>query len=94
MDTTFKKDFMLISKMRVQTILAKILEENEKVICLLKDRDGEINEPIIDVTNDYKIRLRNGTYIKLHDKYLYNIVYDKNYYLKEHDEYYELIYSK
>jgi hypothetical protein len=96
------KDFMLISKNIVYKKIKDFLSKKKIVICDLKDRDGKIGEPILDVNNDIEsdtcqIVMKSGKIKDLHDRYLYNLIYNikKNQYsLQEHDEYYEKIEAK
>jgi len=96
------KDYMLLSK-NITCEKVKYLLFNERmIICDLKDRDGKIGEPIIDIDNDIEsdicnVYMKSGLIKELNDKYLYNLIYNikKNQYsLQEHDEYYEKIESK
>ena len=96
------KDFMLLSKSVVSTRVKELLDMKKKVICNLHDRDGKIGLPILDVLNDYKdevsyVLMNAGLKYQLHDKFLYNLIYNinKNFYsLEEQDEYFEKIEAK
>jgi hypothetical protein len=91
------KDFMMISKNLVYKKIKDFLSIKKKVICDLHDRNGKIGLPIIDIKNhiedDHCIIIMNGgEYHKLHDKFLYNLIYNvkkDEYSLEEHDEYFE-----
>lgn len=93
------RDFMLLSKNTVYKKVKDFLSKERVVICDLTDRDGRIGSPIIDIKNDIEsdfcqVYMKSGLTKELHDKYLYNLIYNnrKNYYsLQEHDEYYEKI---
>lgn len=93
------RDFMLLSKNTVYKKVKDFLSKERVVICDLTDRDGRIGLPIIDIKNDIEsdscqVYMKSGLTKELHDKYLYNLIYNnrKNYYsLQEHDEYYEKI---
>lgn len=96
------KDFMLLSKSVVSTRVKELLDMKKKVICNLHDRDGKIGLPILDVLNDYEdevsyVLMNAGLKYQLHDKFLYNLIYNinKNFYsLEEQDEYFEKIEAK
>lgn len=96
------KDFMLLSKSVVSTRVKELLDMKKKVICNLHDRDGKIGLPILDVLNDYEdevsyVLMNAGLKHQLHDKFLYNLIYNvnKNFYsLEEQDEYFEKIEAK
>lgn len=84
--TTFKK-------------ILQLLEKNKKVICDLYDRNGLIDDEIVEIINDFKqdiciLKLKHGDTSQLNDRFLYNINYNiKNdtYSLTVQDEYYEKI---
>jgi len=92
------KDFLLLSKVMAFKKVKYFLSISKKVICDLKDRDGKIGMPILNAEYDsiydsYRIFIKNRT-IKLHDRYLYNLIYNfkrNEYSLQEHDEYFEKI---
>ena len=96
------RDFMLLSKNFAFRKVKEFLSNKKIVICDLTDRDGKINEPILNINNDIEsdvcqVYMKGGLVKELHDKYLYNLIYNnkKNYYsLQEHDEYYEKIEAK
>lgn len=91
------KDFMMISKNMVFKKVSELLSKNVKVICNLHDRDGKIGLQIINVENRFEedeclLKLKGGETHKLHDKFLYNLIYmikKDEYSLEEHDEYFE-----
>jgi hypothetical protein len=93
------KDWMLLSKSVVATRVKEFISNGIKVICDLHDRDGKIGLEIIDVINDYEdelstLILKGDVKHDLHDKFLYNLIYNlkKDYYsLEEQDEYFEKI---
>jgi hypothetical protein len=93
------KDYMYLSKLSAHLLIAEFLEKGIKVICNLTDREGKIGEEIISVVNDLDsdfsiLKLKNGKFTKLHDKFLYNInfINKKSYYsLTIQDEYFEKI---
>jgi hypothetical protein len=93
------RDFMLISKNSVFIKVSELLRKKIAVICDLKDRNGKIGEPILNIDNNIesdtcRIYMKNGLVKDLHDRYLYNLIFNikKNQYsLQEHDEYYEKI---
>jgi hypothetical protein len=96
------KDFMLLSKSVVSTKVSELLDMKKKVICNLHDRDGKIGLSILDILNDYEdevsyVLMSGGLKHQLHDKFLYNLIYNvnKNFYsLEEQDEYFEKIEAK
>lgn len=96
------KDFMLLSKSVVSVKIKELIDNSKKVICDLHDRDGKINIEIIDVINDYEkeesfVILKDNNTHPLHEKFLYNLIYNTNknlYSLQEHDEYFEKIEAK
>jgi hypothetical protein len=87
----------MISKNVVYKKIKDFLLINKKVICDLHDRNGKIGLPIIDIKNhiedeDCIVIMRDGETHKLHDKFLYNLIYNvkkDEYSLEEHDEYFE-----
>jgi len=93
------KDWMLLSKSVVATRVKNFIDNGIKVICDLHDRDGKIGIEVIDVINNYEeefstLILKGDSKHELHDKFLYNLIYNskKNYYsLEEQDEYFEKI---
>lgn len=95
------KDLMFLSKNATFRKLKELLERGKRVICDLHDRDGRIGLEIIDLNNDIEsdtcdVIMKNETH-QLHDRFLYNIIYDskkKEYSLQEQDEYYEKIEAK
>ncbi len=86
------KDFMLISKNLVISKINNFIENKIIVICDLEDRNGKIGLPIIEIVKDSIIMKSDETF-KLHDKFLYNLIYmdNGNYSLQEQDEYFEKI---
>lgn len=93
------KDFMLLSKSVVSVKIKELIDKSKKVICDLHDRDGKIGLEILDVINDYEkeesfVILKDTNKHTLHEKFLYNLIYNINknlYSLQEHDEYFEKI---
>jgi len=92
------KDLMFLSKNATFRKLKELLEMGKRVICDLHDRDGRIGLEIIDLKNDIEsdtcdVIMKSETH-QLHDRFLYNIIYNsekKEYSLQEQDEYYEKI---
>ncbi len=87
------RDFMYLSMNLTYKKVDSLLESNKKVICDLNDRDGKIGLPILGIENN-KLLLKNSESHILHDKFLYNIIYNNKYSqysLQEQDEYYEKI---
>lgn len=92
-------DYMYLSKNTTFNKIKTLLEKDKVVICDLYDRNGKISTRIVDISNDFEndtcvLRLKNGETHKLHDKFLYNIIYNSKrdeYSLEAQDEYYEKI---
>lgn len=93
------KDFMMISKNMAYKKVKDLLDKKKKVICDLHDRNGKFGLQITDIKNHIEedeclVIMKGEEKHKLHDKFLYNLIYNlkKDYYsLEEHDEYYEKI---
>ena len=93
------KDLSHLSKNMVFDKITKLLENKKKVICDLYDKNGQINDEIISIHNDFEheeciLDLKHGETAKLSDRFLYNIEYDIKkdiYSLKSQDEYFEKI---
>lgn len=96
------KDLMYLSKNTTFKKVKDLLDKKRIVICDLHDRDGKIGLQIIDISNNIEdeicqVQLKGGTKHELHDKFLYNLIYNvkKNLYsLQEQDEYFEKIEAK
>jgi hypothetical protein len=96
------KDFMYLSKNTTYKKVKELLEREKTIICDLRDRDGKIGLPIISIENDFekescKVLIKGGISHNLHDKFLYNIIFNikkDQYSLQEQDEYFEKIESK
>lgn len=79
--------------------IVKLLERGKKVICDLYDKNGQINDEIISIQNDFEheeciLKLKHGETAKLSDRFLYNIDYNIKkdiYSVKSQDEYFEKI---
>ena len=93
------KDFMLLSKSVVSVKVKELIDKSRKVICDLHDKDGKIGLEIVDVVNDFEkdssfVVFKDSNRHTLHEKFLYNLIYNTNknlYSLQEHDEYFEKI---
>ena len=93
------KDFMYLSKNSTYDKVKDLIDKSRRVICDLHDRDGKIGLRIIDIENDFEedeciLHLKGSETFILEDKFLYNLIYNKNrdeYSLQEQDEYYEKI---
>lgn len=91
------KDFMMLSKNVTCRKVKDLLDKQKKVICDLHDRDGKFGLQIIDVVDDHQnetstILMKNDESHQLHDKFLYNLIYNvkrNEYSLQEQDEYFE-----
>ncbi len=96
---TEDRDYMMLSKSVASKKVKELLEKDKKVICDLHDRNGKFGLQIIDVIDNFDseeslIIMKSDEKHKMHDKFLYNIIYNikKNEYsLQEHDEYFEKI---
>jgi len=93
------RDFMMLSKNVTYRKVKDLLQKSKTIICDLTDRDGKISLPIVDIKNNIEeetclVIMKDNQSQSLHDKYLYNIIYNikkDNYSLQEHDEYFEKI---
>lgn len=95
------KDFLYLSKNAIFKKIAELLERNKKVICNLNDRNGKIGLEIKSLENNFEDEtctiFMKGEKCKLHDKFLYNLIYNlkkDEYYIEEQDEYFEKIPTK
>ena len=96
------KDFLYLSKNTTFSKIIELLENNIKVICNLHDKNGKFGLEIIKIENNFEeetciITMKHEESHKLHDKFLYNLIYSikKNEYsLEEQDEYFEKIEAK
>ena len=96
------KDCLYLSKNTTFSKILELLESNIKVICNLHDRNGKFGMEIVKIENNFEeetciITMVHDEHHKLHDKFLYNLIYNtkKNEYsLEEQDEYFEKIESK
>jgi len=93
------KDYSHLSKNKCVDVLENLISRDIKIICELTDRNGKLNELIVQIENEFqenncKIILKSGEICNLHDKFLYNLFYNvkKNFYsLSIQDEYFEKI---
>ncbi len=91
------KDFLYLSKNSTFKKVAELLELGKKVICNLHDRNGKFGDQITSIENNFEdetctISMKHGENHKLHDKFLYNLIYNikrDEYSLEEQDEYFE-----
>jgi len=91
------KDLMYLSKNSTFNKVKGLVEKGKKVMCDLHDRNGKIGLQVIDIDNDFDtdtciVKLKGGETHQLHDKFLYNIIYNTKkdeYSLQEQDEYFE-----
>jgi len=96
------KDFLYLSKNTTFSKILELLESNIKVICNLHDRNGKFGMQIVKIENNFeeetcKITMIHDEHHKLHDKFLYNLIYNikkDEYSLEEQDEYFEKIEAK
>ena len=79
--------------------ILELLENDIKVTCNLHDRNGKFGLEVVKIENNFEeetclITMKHEEQHKLHDKFLYNLIYSnkKNEYsLEEQDEYFEKI---
>jgi hypothetical protein len=79
--------------------IKELLETDEVIICNLHDRDGILGYKIASIDNNFEddecyLTLVNGDMVFLHDRYLYNIIYNMEtdeYSLEYDDEFFEKI---
>ena len=91
-----------MSKNSTFSKILELLESNIKVICNLHDRNGKFGIEIVKIENNFEeeiciITMIHNEIHKLHDKFLYNLIYNikrDEYSLEEQDEYFEKIESK
>lgn len=96
------KDYLYLNKNFVFKKILELLEKGKTIICDLHDRDGKIGQIITGIENNFEdetcvITMKNGDKHKLHDKFLYNLIYSVQkdvYSLQEQDEYFEKIEAK
>lgn len=96
------KDYLYLSKNSIFQKITDLLNRGFTIICDLHDRDGKIGLKINGIENIFedeicRVNLRGGQNHNLHDKFLYNLIYNakKNEYsLQEQDEYFEKIEAK
>jgi hypothetical protein len=96
------RDYMLISKNMVCKKVTELLDKNKVVICNLHDRNGKFGIEITSIENQPDMEwslviMKGGENHKIHDKFLYNLIYNTKkdrYSLEEHDEYFEKLYVK
>ena len=96
------KDFLYLSKNSTFSKILELLESNIKVICNLHDRNGKFGIEIVKIEKNFEeeiciITMIHNEIHKLHDKFLYNLIYNikrDEYSLEEQDEYFEKIESK
>jgi hypothetical protein len=93
------KDYLYLSKNSTFSKVMNLLEKKIKVICNLHDKNGKFGMEIVKIENNFEdetciITMVHEENHKLHDKFLYNLIYNnkKNEYsLEEQDEYFEKI---
>ena len=91
------KDFLYLSKNTTFSKILELLERKIKVICNLHDKNGKFGMEIIKIENNFEeetctITMVHDEHHKLHDKFLYNLIYNtkrNEYSLEEQDEYFE-----
>ena len=103
--TTREEDMthlLYISKNSAFKKISELLEIGKKVMCDLHDRNGKIGLEITGIENNFEedtctITMKGEEKHQLHDKFLYNLIYNikqNEYSLQEQDEYFEKIESK
>jgi len=93
------KDYLYLSKNSAFKKITEILESGKIIICDLHDRNGRIGLEITGIVNNFEeeictITLKGGEKHNLHDKFLYNLIYNTKkdqYSIEEQDEYFEKI---
>lgn len=93
------QDFVYLSKNTTHKKIEDLLEKGKTIYCDLQDRDGIIGRKITNIKNNFEddtslVIMDNGEIHKLHDRYLYNIIYNTKkdqYSLQAQDEYFERI---
>jgi len=96
------KDYVYLSKNSTFSKVSQLLENGKKVICDLCDKNGKIGLQIISIENQFEtekciLTFKNKETHFLHDKFLYNLIYNvkkDEYSLQEQDEYFEKITTK
>jgi hypothetical protein len=91
------KDFLYLSKNSCFKKCSEILECGKKLICNLHDRNGKFGLQVTKLENTFEsgeclVFMRGGESHKLHEKFLYNIIYSikkDEYSLEEQGEYFE-----
>jgi hypothetical protein len=90
-------DYKFLSKESTFDRLNKLLDNNNKVICNLFDRNGKIGIQIVSIFNNFQSEtctmiLKNDEKINLKDNELYNIIFNINkdeWSLEMEDEFFE-----
>lgn len=101
-DEILDSDLFNLSHLSKNEIVFKIkhlLDSRKKVLCELCDRDGLIDDEIVEVRNDFEkdisiLTLKHGDTTKLYDRFFYRLEYNFNkdaYYLYQGEEFYEKI---
>ena len=93
------KDYMYLSKNTTFNKVKSLVDAGKTVICDLYDRNSKIGIKLKDIENDFEnetciMTLKNDEKHSLHDKFLYNIIYNNKkdeYSLQAQDEYFEKI---
>ena len=96
------QDFLYLSKNSTFSKISSLLEKGKKIICDLHDRNGKIGLVITGISNSFEddscvVIMKGDNKHTLHDKFLYNIIYNTKkdeYSLQEQDEYFEKIPTK
>ena len=74
------KDYLYLAKNATFTKILELLEKNVKIICNLHDKDGKFGMQITKIENNFEdetctITMIHNEHHKLHDKFLYNLIY-------------------
>lgn len=93
------RDYLYLSKNYTFSKINELLNKGKKIICDLHDRNGRIGLDILSIENKFEddkcvLLLKGNESHQLHDKYLYNLIYNikkDHYSLQEQDEYFEKI---
>lgn len=92
-------DLTHLSKNDVVTRIHRLISEKKKVMCELYDKDGRIDDEIVDTKNDFEKEVsylitKHGELVKVFDRFFYNLEYrfkNDTYYLYQGEEFVEKI---
>lgn len=92
-------DLKHLSKNDVVARIQDLISERKKVMCELYDRDGRIDDEIVDTGNEFEKEIsylitKHGDRVKVFDRFFYNLEYrfeNDTYYLYQGEEFVEKI---